>query len=43
VPFNGTTVGEIFNKIKEGDVSFEDDVWQKRSKYCKEFIKALLN
>ena len=42
IPFRGKNVNEIFAKIKEGKVSFDDDSWTKVSKEGKDFVNNLL-
>jgi len=41
-PFNGTTDQEIMKKVREGQFSFEDRVWQTISENAKSFIRLLL-
>ena len=41
-PFNGTTDQEIMKKVREGQFSFDDRVWQTISENAKDFIRSLL-
>ena len=41
-PFNGENDNEIFNKIKAGDYSFDNEVWQNVSGQAKDLIRSML-
>ena len=41
-PFNGQSDTDIMKKVREGQVSFEDRIWQTISENAKSFIKFLL-
>ena len=41
-PFNGQSDQEIMKKVREGQFSFEDRIWQTISDNAKDFIRSLL-